>query len=711
MDARSNNTLIGVANVYLDSLFVESCILFEYDVPIISEVGELNGRLKIKMQRIDNASLEDDLTLNENVNTNRVMKFKFNIVEAFGMPRASNNSIFCQYQFWIYKVPFIARQQASDGLSTVKFDYENEFSIEMTEEFVEYCLDGCLSIEIFGQNILPLEETLPIENISLTDKQQAKRIENFNQIAKYENLIQSWSELSKSFEIHIHILELNSEGNWIPVEVKQNELNKTGGVYQLKQGQSRQISVRIKPTEPKSKMWYNGALFNLEAHKIDRVSAGCVLARDVGTSQPLDSYQEVGLNNLKDKCRKILETRKQYLYEQLKELETLETEEDKERYEILCKQLVDLGEDQASIDAPSDNSNLPGSVIDWEPYPNMEEHVPIIYLDLNQSLNTSLSDYDDDEDAEDSSDLDDLERIESKKSLNSITCGKDCFLKHEQSSTKFHDLKIIRWNNSEMLEISADGDIQENDLFDDSAFQTIKALSLWDSSIHQSAYLNQVTPFDKNVYFTLKINLKMKLLTAGSKKTIKYVDLVLRKRIAVSVYSANSLASSSKFTLNRFKTLLVSSRPANKPSVKSIVSSKHSTSLIYRMIADIPKTLTEIENHESFVIKAAASLIEEKDGSSKADSNETSILFFDQYLRTIRAVDSILRRDRIQQQEIIKKISKLFYKKNQIAKSFTNSPPVTNVKQIDNSTDQDNYSSKIRKNLSVPNLINVSFIK
>ena len=255
MDARSNNTLIGVANVYLDSLFVESCILFEYDVPIISEVGELNGRLKIKMQRIDNASLEDDLTLNENVNTNRVMKFKFNIVEAFGMPRASNNSIFCQYQFWIYKVPFIARQQASDGLSTVKFDYENEFSIEMTEEFVEYCLDGCLSIEIFGQNILPLEETLPIENISLTDKQQAKRIENFNQIAKYENLIQSWSELSKSFEIHIHILELNSEGNWIPVEVKQNELNKTGGVYQLKQGQSRQISVRIKPTEPKSKMW------------------------------------------------------------------------------------------------------------------------------------------------------------------------------------------------------------------------------------------------------------------------------------------------------------------------------------------------------------------------------------------------------------------------------------------------------------------------
>ncbi|MFN9906113.1 MAG: hypothetical protein ACK56F_08320, partial [bacterium] len=112
--------------------------------------------------------------------------------------------------------------------------------------------------------------------------------------------------------------------------------------------------------------------------------------------------------------------------------------------------------------------------------------------------------------------------------------------------------------------------------------------------------------------------------------------------------------------------------------------------------------------HESFVIKAAASLIEEKDGSSKADSNETSILFFDQYLRTIRAVDSILRRDRIQQQEIIKKISKLFYKKNQIAKSFTNSPPVSNVKQIDNSTDQDNYSSKIRKNLSVPNLINVS---
>lgn len=641
-----------MANVYLDSLFVDSCIVFEYDVPIINESGQLNGKLKIKLER-KHLNYED---YEENEN-NRMMKFKLNIVEALDLPRASNNSIYCQYHFWVYTLPFIVRQH-NDYKSVIKFDYINEFSIEMTEEFMEYCLDGCLSIEIYGQNIEPRDQIDQIELKSI------KKNDNFNsQLAKYENLVQNWNELSKSFEIYIHILELNTDGNWTPVEVKQNELNKTGGIYQLKQGQSRQISVRIKQTKPNSKMWYNGNLFNLEPHKIDKVSVGSVLGREIGINQPLDSYQEIGLNTLKDKCKKILEARKQYLYEQLKELETLENDEDKERYELLCKQLVDLGEEQASIDAPADNSNLPGSTIDWQPNLNMEQHVPIVFLDLNNSLNKSLNDFDEYE-----VDFDDFDRIETKKTNNSIECGKDNYLKFEQKDTHFYDLKIIRWNNSEMIEFSTDGEVSENDLFDDS--ETIKAISLWDSSIHQSPYLNQQTPFDKHVYLTVKINLKLKVTNLDSKiKPTKYVDVTLRKRLSVNVYSPSVLASN-RFTLKGFKTLL--GKNITKNSVKSIASSEHSTGLIYRLISDIPKSLTEIENHESFAIKAATSLIEETNDTSKLETNETSMLFFEQYLKTIKNVDSLLKRDRIQQQSVIKKTSNLFYKNNELAKSFTN---------------------------------------
>lgn len=55
-------------------------------------------------------------------------------------------------------------------------------------------------------------------------------------------IVDAWSKLSRSFEMVVRILELNSEGNWAPVEVRSDPNVKTGGIYQLRQGQSRQIS-------------------------------------------------------------------------------------------------------------------------------------------------------------------------------------------------------------------------------------------------------------------------------------------------------------------------------------------------------------------------------------------------------------------------------------------------------------------------------------
>lgn len=153
-------------------------------------------------------------------------------------------------------------------------------------------------------------------------------------------------------------------------------------------------------------MWYNGSLFNFEPHKIEKVSVGCVLGKDLGTTSPLDSYQEIDLNKLKERCKQILEDRKQYLYSQLKLLseEKNKTDEESERYESLCKQLFELGEEQAAIDAPADNSGLPGSTIEWKPAENTEEHVPIIFLNINeekcsQNMNVDISNESNDSDS------------------------------------------------------------------------------------------------------------------------------------------------------------------------------------------------------------------------------------------------------------------------------------------------------------------------
>ncbi len=52
-DYESNHNLIGVANLFLDSLFIETCIVLEYDVPILNQQGEISGLLKVKLQRIE----------------------------------------------------------------------------------------------------------------------------------------------------------------------------------------------------------------------------------------------------------------------------------------------------------------------------------------------------------------------------------------------------------------------------------------------------------------------------------------------------------------------------------------------------------------------------------------------------------------------------------------------------------------------------------
>lgn len=430
-----------MANLFLDFLFQEINIPFDYNIPIISQQGEIAGRLKVKLQRIDNNKLSSnelsdsqaqapsksgvyytspnseepsssEFAQNSELIRNTKVRFRLSIICAYDLPVNLTNVVFCQYKLWPPQAPPTIVTSCEDNLDSIEeknsinsiilFNHEAEFEADFTnEDFMEYCLDGALSIEVLSHrncdyltrslNDAKLRPHLLRHN---KKKVYLDKLNKLNQMAKSQSLIDSWSEVSRSFEIGVKILELNAEGFWRPVEVKPSELVKTGGVYQLKQGQSRRVSVSVRQLRQGSVMHYNGMLFNLDAHKIERLSVGCVQGQDMGTV-PLDSYQEIDLNRLKEKCRQILENRKQYLQSQLSQQlsESNKSDDDKERYESLCKQLAELGDEQAAIDAPGENTHLPGSTIQWKPPDGVEQHVPIVFIELNDFSSSSSFSY------------------------------------------------------------------------------------------------------------------------------------------------------------------------------------------------------------------------------------------------------------------------------------------------------------------------------
>lgn len=192
-------------------------------------------------------------------------------------------------------------------------------------------------------------------------------------------------------------------------------------------------------------------------------------------------------------------------------------------------------------------------------------------------------------------------------------------------------------------------------------------MALWDSTIHQSPFLNQITPIDRDVYLTIKINLKLKIICQNKNEpkslSHKYIDLVLRKRVAVNVSTSGSNGSSNtgnKFGLMRFKNLLGGGSSNSNRNLNNI----NMTSVIYRLISSVPKALIEIENRESLALQAASTLANnaiedqkflDKPNSSKLTENlDSSIAQFHNYAKTIAAVDSLLRQDHVQQQTAIK---------------------------------------------------------
>lgn len=69
------------------------------------------------------------------------------------------------------------------------------------------------------------------------------------------------------------------------------------------------------------------------------------------------------------------------------------------------------------------------------------------------------------------------------------------------------------------------------------------AIASWDSSLHDSASLNRVTPANERMYMVVKAVVRLSHPAS--------MELVLRKRIAINIYKKQSLTSLTHMLKNR----------------------------------------------------------------------------------------------------------------------------------------------------------------
>ncbi|XP_027730970.1 kinesin-like protein KIF13A isoform X5 [Vombatus ursinus] len=496
-EAQENHNLIGVANVFLECLFYD--VKLQYAVPIISQQGEVAGRLHVEVMRVTGAVPErviegDDSSENssesgslEVMDSNgdiihRVKKLtcRVKIKEATGLPLNLSNFVFCQYTFWDQcgstvaapvVDPDVPSPQSKEPQFTVIFSHCEDYVVNATEEFLEFISDGALAIEVWGHRCSGNGSAIwEVDSLH----------------AKTRTLQDRWNEVTRRIEMWISILELNEMGEYAAVELHQAKDVNTGGVFQLRQGHSRRVQVTVKPVQ------HSGTL-PLMVEAILSVSIGCVTARSTKLQRGLDSYQEEDLNFVRERWSDALIKRREYLDEQIKKVSNKKekTEDDLEREARLVEQWVGLTEERNAVLVPAPGSGIPGAPADWTPPAGMETHIPVLFLDLN---------------------ADDLSANE--QLVGPHASGVNSILPKEHGSQFFY-LPVIKHSDDE-----------------------VSATASWDSSVHDSVHLNRVTPQNERIYLIVKTTVQLSHPAA--------MELVLRKRIAANVYNKQSFTQSLK---------------------------------------------------------------------------------------------------------------------------------------------------------------------
>ncbi|XP_050681890.1 kinesin-like protein KIF13B [Leptidea sinapis] len=580
-ESQENHNLIGVANVFLEALFHD--VTLDYHTPIISQQGEVAGRLQVELSRVSGQFPQDriceaasdgsgDLRDDDEGSDHGTQQVTIRVVikQATGLPPSLSHFVFCQYAVWggadtVVVPPHVAADtppaqtapaSPRHHLLTFKFDHRRDFAVPLTEEFIEHCAEGALSIEVWGHR------SAGFTHVGNWEVEQ-------QQLAKARSLADRWSELTRKIELWIEIHELNDQGEYAPVEVSPRADAVAGGVYQLRQGQQRRVAVRVRPAA-------NSGTLPIICQHIAGVQVGSVTVRS-RLQKPLDSYQEEDLAVLRGRWSEALARRRQHLHAQLQKLvnmsASLKSERDMEREQSLVEQWVSLTEERNAVLVPSAGSPIPGAPAAWNPPPGMEHHIPVLFLDLN---------------------ADDLTTHGSGEEVT--VAGVNSILPKELGH-KFYELQIVHHHHKD-----------------------VSAVAAWDSSIHDSHYLNRITEPNERVYLIVKTTVRLSHPAP--------MELVLRKRLAINIYKRQSLT-------DRIRKRIVRTDQLTQ------------TGVTYEVVSNIPKASEELEERESLAQIAATG-----DGASAADG-ET---YIEKYTRGVSAVESILTLDRLRQSVAVKEL-------------------------------------------------------
>ncbi|XP_017663992.1 PREDICTED: kinesin-like protein KIF13A isoform X2 [Lepidothrix coronata] len=589
-EAQENHNLIGVANVFLECLFYD--VKLQYAVPIISQQGEVAGRLHVEVMRVtgsvpervvegddssENSSESGSLEVMDNngeiIHRAKKLSCRVKIKEATGLPPNLSNFVFCQYTFWDQCEstvaapvvdPDVPSPQSKDAHFTVTFSHCKDYVVNVTEEFLEFISEGALAIEVWGHRCTG-------------NGSSVWEVDSLH--AKTRTLRDRWSEVTRRIEMWISIQELNEMGEYTAVELHQAKDVNTGGIFQLRQGHSRRVQVTVKPVQ------HSGTL-PLMVEAILSVSVGGVTARSTKLQRGLDSYQkeeddggdmdsyqEEDLNCVRERWSDALIKRREYLDEQIQKISNKQekSEEDIEREARLVEQWVGLTEERNAVFVPAPGSGIPGAPANWIPPAGMETHIPVLFLDLN---------------------ADDLSANE--QLIGPHASGVNSILPKEHGSPFFY-LPIIKHSDDE-----------------------VSATAAWDSSVHDSVHLNRVTPQNERIYLIVKTTVQLSHPAA--------MELVLRKRIAANIYNKQSFTQSLK----------------RRISLKNIY---YACGVTYEIVSNIPKATEEIEDRETLALMAARS---ENEGTSDGET------YIEKYTRGVLQVENILSLERLRQAVTVK---------------------------------------------------------
>jgi kinesin family protein 13 len=264
---------------------------------------------------------------------------------------------------------------------------------------------------------------------------------------------------------------------------------------------------------------------------------------------------------------------------------------------------------------PSENSRLSNCFMS-----GMELLTPIVFL------NTSVLDSSDN-----LTELDEFLPI----------IGDNCFLPKEQTE-EFLDLPIISDTGRE-----------------------VGAVASWDSSVHESSKLNRVTPEQERLYLIIKAVVRLSDPVP--------IDLVLRKRICISIYKRQSITS-----------FLRKSVGYAKPG------SLRSVGVTFEVVGNVPNIYNETDWR-----------------------NENAESFFDKYTQAVTCVETVLSLERLKQGDMV---TELVTQKEEMNKSFGNkslkkAASISNIRMTRSTFSLNNLGGSTRNLSGSQTSLNVETLK